>query len=52
MKIHKAGYGLLIKLFIVFTIVNAVVFVFVNLVVDIVYTIINPKVSYEGGSEA
>lgn len=31
---------------------SAVVFVFVNLVVDVVYTIINPKVSYEGGSEA
>lgn len=29
---------------------SAVVFVFVNLVVDIVYTIINPKVSYEGGA--
>ena len=30
MKIHKAGYGLIIKLFIVFAIVNAVVFVFVG----------------------
>ena len=29
---------------------SAVVFVFVNLVVDIVYMIINPKVSYEGGA--
>lgn len=31
---------------------TAVVFVFVNLVVDIIYMIINPKVSYEGGGEA
>ena len=31
---------------------SAVVFVFVNLVVDIVYTIINPKVNYSGGGEA
>lgn len=31
---------------------SAVVFVFVNLVVDVVYTIINPKVSYEGGGES
>ena len=29
---------------------SAVVFVFVNLVVDIVYMVINPKVNYEGGS--
>ena len=28
---------------------SAVVFVFVNLIVDIVYMLINPKVSYEGG---
>ncbi|MCH3948304.1 MAG: ABC transporter permease [Olsenella sp.] len=29
---------------------SAVVFVFVNLIVDIVYMLINPKVSYEGGA--
>ena len=29
---------------------SAVVFVFVNLVVDIVYMVINPKVNFEGGS--
>ncbi len=28
---------------------TAIVFVVINLIVDIVYTIINPKVSYEGG---
>ncbi len=31
---------------------TAVVFVVVNLVVDIVYTIINPRVSYEGGGQS
>ena len=31
---------------------SAVVFVFVNLVVDIVYMVINPKVNYEGGSNS
>ena len=31
---------------------TAVVFVIVNLVVDIVYTIINPRVSYEGGGQS
>lgn len=31
---------------------TAVVFVVVNLVVDIIYTIINPRVSYEGGGQS
>ena len=29
---------------------TAIVFVVVNLIVDIVYTIINPKVNYESGN--
>lgn len=31
---------------------TAVVFVVVNLVVDIIYTVINPRVSYEGGGQS
>ena len=30
---------------------TAVVFVVVNLVVDIIYAVINPRVSYEGGGQ-
>jgi peptide/nickel transport system permease protein len=30
---------------------SAVIFVFINLAVDIIYMFINPRVSYEGGGQ-
>ena len=30
----------------------AIIFVFVNLVVDLIYLVINPRVSYEGGGDS